>query len=114
MSIQRGPRIIKGGLVLALDASNDRSWVNGNSYWYDISGNGNNALVSGSPTMQDDNTPVRNLYLDGNDYFTVTANQTSLDFKNGQTVGILMYTTYTSGRRNPRDQANGGYGTWTH
>ncbi len=114
MSIQRGPRIIKGGLVLALDASNDRSWVNGNSYWYDISGNGNNALVSGSPTMQDDNTPVRNLYLDGNDYFTVTANQTSLDFKNGQTVGILMYTTYTSGRRNPWDQAYGGYGTWTH
>ena len=32
MAIQRGPRIIKSGLVLALDASNDRSWMDGNSY----------------------------------------------------------------------------------
>ena len=82
--------------------------------WYDLSGNGNNALVGGSPTTQDAGTPVRNVYFDGGDYFTVNANETSLNFKNGQTVGILMYTTYTSGRRNPWDQAYGGYGTWTH
>ena len=114
MSIQRGPRIIKSGLVLALDATNDRSWQDGNSYWYDMSGNGNHALVGGSPTTQDAGGLVRNVYFDGSDYFTVTANEQSLNFKNGQTVGILMYTTYTSGRRNPWDQAYGGYGTWTH
>ena len=114
MAIRRGPRIIKSGLVVALDATNDRSWVSGNSYWYDISGNGNNALVSGTPTTQDTGTPVRNVYLDGSDYFTISANETTLNFKNGQTVGILMYHTFTSGRKNPWDQAYGGYGTWTH
>ena len=48
------------------------------------------------------------------DEITITSNQTSLDFSNEQTILIWMYHTYTSGRRNPYDQAYGGYGTWTH
>lgn len=110
-----GPNIVRDGLVLMLDATNDKSWTPGSSTWYDLSGNGNNAAASGGPSTQDDGTPVRGIAFDGtNDYFTVTANETSLSFKNGQTVCILMYTSYTSGRRNPWDQAYGGYGTWTH
>lgn len=110
-----GPNIVKDDLVLVLDATSDRSWTPGASAWYDLSGNGNHAVASGSPSTQDSGTTVRNIAFDGtNDYFTVTANETSLSFKGGQTVGILMYHTYTSGRRNPWDQAYGGYGTWTH
>lgn len=110
-----GPNIVKDGLVLALDATSERSWTPGSALWYDLSGYNNHATAYGSPMTQDANTPVRNIYFDGtNTYFQITANETSLSFKNGQTVCMLFYTTYTSGRRNLWDQAYGGYGTWTH
>jgi hypothetical protein len=37
-----------------------------------------------------------------------------MNFASAQTLQIVMRHTYTSGRRNPWDQAYGGYGTWTH
>ena len=115
MGQSRGPRLIRTGLVLALDATSNRSWTPGASTWYDLSGHGNHAVASGSPSTQDAGTPVRGIYFDGtDDRFIVTANETSLNFKFGQTVCILMYHTFTSGRRNPWNQAYGGYGTWTH
>lgn len=115
MGFGRGPNIVKDGLVLALDATVDRSWTPGASVWKDLSGYGNDAIAQGSPSTQDSGTNVRNIYFDGtNDRFIVYANETSLSFKQGQTVGILMYHTYSSGRRNPWNQAYGGYGTWTH
>lgn len=115
MGFRRGGRIIASGLSAAFDATVDRSWTPGASQWTDISGNGNHAIASGSPSTQDSGTLVRGIAFDGtNDFFTITANETSLSFKTGQTVGILMYHTFTSGRRNPWDQAYGGYGTWTH
>ena len=115
MGFYRGPSLVSDSLSLVLDAGVSRSWTPGSSIWYDISGNGNNATVYGSPSTQDSGTRIQNIYLDGtNDYFEIATNQTSLDFRNGQTIGILMYHTFTSGRRNPWDQAYGGYGTWTH
>lgn len=115
MSFYRGPQIIREGLSLVLDATSERSWTANSTTWFDLSGNGNHATVFGGPTTQDVGTKIRNIYFDGtNDYCQITANQNSLDFRNGQTIGILMYHTFTSGRRNPWDQAYGGYGTWTH
>lgn len=115
MGFFRGGNLVRDNLVLALDATSDRSWTAGSSTWYDLSGYGNDAAASGSPSTQDDGTAVRSIAFDGtNDRFTVTANETSLSFKLGQTVCILMYHTYTSGRKNPWNQAYGGYGTWTH
>jgi hypothetical protein len=115
MGFSRGPQLITEGLALVLDATSERSWTPGASTWYDLSGNANHATVYGAPATQDSGTNLRSIYLDGtNDYFEVNSNETSLSFKNGQTVGILFYTTYTSGRRNLWNQAYGGYGTWTH
>lgn len=115
MGFFRGPNIIRDGLVLALDATSPRSWTAGGSIWYDLSGNGNNATASGSPSTANAGTNTQSIVFDGtNDFFTVTANETSLSFKQGQTVEVLTYHTFTSGRRNIWDQAYGGYGTWTH
>ena len=115
MGTAGGPKIIKDWLVLALDATSTRSWTPGASTWYDLTDNGNNATASGAPSTDDTNTPIRSIAFDGtNDYFTVTANETSLSFKGGQTVCVLSYHTFTSGRRVIWDQAYGGYGTWTH
>ena len=55
------------------------------------------------------------MYFDGiNDYLQITANETSLSFKPGQTIGMWIYHPDISERRNLWDQAYGGYGTWTH
>lgn len=111
----RGPNLIKDGLALCLDATSERSWTPNATTWYDVSGNNNHATVYNNPATQDAPSAVRNIYFDGtNQYCTINANETSLSFKQGQTVSILFYTTYTSGRRNLWDQAYGGYGTWTH
>ena len=40
--------IVKNGLVLNLDAGNRRSFVNGNTNWYDLSGNGKTGTLNGA------------------------------------------------------------------
>ena len=115
MGFFRGPNIVRDGLVLALDAASSRSWTAGGSVWYDLSGNGNNATASGSPSTANSGTGTQSIAFDGtNDFFTVTANETSLSFKQGQTIGMWVYHPGVTGRRNLWDQAYGGYGTWTH
>ena len=115
MAFHYSPKIVTDSLALILDAANPRSWGVGNTTWYDLSGNDNNATVNGSPTTQDVNTPAQNVYFDGsNDYLQITANESSLSFKQGQTIGMWVYHPGNTGRRNLWDQAYGGYGTWTH
>jgi len=46
MGINRGPNIVKDGLVLALDAASKRSYPGSGTIWKDLSGNGNHAFLS--------------------------------------------------------------------
>ena len=55
MAFQRGPNIVTNGLVLALDAGNPKSYVNGSTIWYDRSGNGNNGTLTNGPTFNSAN-----------------------------------------------------------
>ena len=48
MAFFRGPNVVTNGLVLALDAANPKSYVSGSTTWNDLSGNGNNGVISGS------------------------------------------------------------------
>ena len=43
-----GPDIVTDGLVLALDAGSTRSYPGSGGTWYDLSGNGNDAIVESS------------------------------------------------------------------
>ena len=53
----------------------------------------------------------RGVYFDGSNYFDIPA----LNFPNGQTIEIwLKPNEADTSRRNPYNQAYGGYGTWTH
>jgi len=45
-----GPNIVTDGLVLALDAANNKSYPGSGTSWSDISGNGNNGTLQNSPT----------------------------------------------------------------
>ena len=110
-----GPHIVTEGLGVAYDFTSRRSWIPGSSTVKDISGNGNTGTVYNSPATQDTDTPAQNLYFNGsNNYIEMTANQTSLWFNNGQTIGMWVYHTINSGRRNFWNQAYGGSGTMTH
>ena len=45
MAITRGPNIVRGGLVLCLDAKDPNSYPGSGSTWYDLTTNGNNATI---------------------------------------------------------------------
>lgn len=82
---------------------------NAGNIWYDISGNNNNCTFFNLPST---NTGFYTFNGTSN-YGTITNNST-LNFASVQTLQIVMRHTYTSGRRNPWNQAYAGYGTWTH
>lgn len=110
MSLGHSPRIVTNGLVLLLDPANPRSYPGTGTTWFDLSGYSNHATLSGSPVFL-----TNQIAFDGvDDQATIPSSQSSLDFSREQTVIIWMYHTYTSGRKNPWNQAYGGYGTWTH
>ena len=101
--------------ALILDATADRSWQDGNTHWYDLSGNGNHAEAYNSPSLANNGFAYRAIQFDGaNDYFQINNSQKSMDFLNGQSVGVVYYHSFTTSRRNIWDQAYGGTGTWTH
>lgn len=50
MATQYNPKIVTGGLVLALDAANPKSYPGSGSTWFDLSGYGHNATMFNSPT----------------------------------------------------------------
>jgi len=67
------PSIVTSGLVLYLDAGNPASYPGSGTTWTDLSGQGNNAAASGSPTYVATNGGGFN--FDSNlDYFDTTPN----------------------------------------
>lgn len=103
------PNLVKDGLRLCLDASNPRSYPGSGTSWFDLSGNGNTCSWNSTPTF---NTTY--FTFNGTSHYGTITNNSTLDFSAEQTLMIVMRHSYTSGRRNPWDQAYGGYGTWTH
>jgi hypothetical protein len=53
MSVYAGPEIINDGLVLALDATNSRSYPGSGTTWTDLTGNSNNGTLVDGPTYSD-------------------------------------------------------------
>jgi hypothetical protein len=52
--------------------------------------------------------------FNGTANYGTVINNASLNFSSAQTLQIVMRHSYTLGRKNPWNQAYGGYGTWTH
>lgn len=50
MGLSHSPKIVTDGLVLYLDAANQKSYPGSGTTWSDISGNGNNATLTNGPT----------------------------------------------------------------
>lgn len=104
MSLGYGASIVRNGLVLHLDATNQKSYPGTGTTWYDLSGNNNNASLVNGPTHSE-NTFV----FDGVDDYLITS---SVTFKS-----IMMSLNYYNTGPNSswkylidaRSGASGGY-----
>jgi hypothetical protein len=67
MSIEAPIKTISNGLVLHLDAGNNKSYPGSGTSWRDLSGNGNNGTTSGTPTFSSANGGT--IVFDGTDDF---------------------------------------------
>jgi len=66
-----GSNIVRSGLVLHLDAANPKSYVNGSTSWFDLSGNGNTGTLTNGPTFNSGNGG--SIVFDGvNDYCKIS------------------------------------------
>jgi hypothetical protein len=77
------PRIVTDGLVLCLDAGNLKSYPGSGTTWTDLSGNGRNATVNGSPTFT-------------NGYFDITGDSTYISLSNSGLVPRTNDFTYST------------------
>ena len=55
MALAHSPKIITDGLVLCLDAGNNKSYPGSGNTWTDLSGQGNNGTLINSPTYNNTN-----------------------------------------------------------
>jgi len=104
--------IVTDGLILNLDAGFIPSYPTTGTTWYDISGGGNNATMKNGLAYNSGGW----MDFDGaDDYCQISYNSSNMaSWSTGQTIIIWMYHNISTGRRNPWNQAYGGYGTWTH
>jgi hypothetical protein len=101
---------ITDGLVLYLDPSNLACYPDGGNILYDLSGKGNNATLYNSPVISSGFIT----WNGSNEYAQINFNASMASWANSQTIVMWLKHNISSGRRNPWDQAYGGYGTWTH
>lgn len=90
MAIIRGPKIIKSGLVLALDAADRNSYSGSGTTWRDLSGYNNNCTLVNSPTYNSSNGG--GIVFNGTTQYGSIADATSLNATT-QTISVWYNTT---------------------
>lgn len=91
MSGNVAPKIVRDGLVLCLDAANDRSYPTAGLTWSDLTTNRNNFTLINGPTY--DTSNGGSILFDGiNDYANIPYNST-LSVTSGHTLECWFYAT---------------------
>jgi hypothetical protein len=96
MAISRGPKITTNGLVLAVDAADKNSYIGSGTVWNDVSGNGNNGILTSSPTYNVDNGGL--ILFNGSSQYVAVSNSSSLQVADTFTVCVWIKATTLSGR----------------
>jgi hypothetical protein len=104
MSVEGGPDIVTNGLVLYLDAANNRSIVSGSTTWFDLSRNGNNGTLTNGPTFNSGNGG--SILFDGTNDYTGCGNLSTLN-----NMSIMMWVKVLSNAGNYRAFAGAVGGT---
>ena len=90
MAFNYSPKIVTDGLVLALDAANNKSYPGSGTTWTDISRGGNNGTLYNGPTFS--NTNGGNIVFDGSNNFVGFSNSSLLQLNLG-TVCVWVKTS---------------------
>lgn len=114
-----GPHIVTDGLVLSLDAGNNKSYQSGSTTWFDRSGNGNNGTLTNGPTFSSQNQG--SIVFDGVNDYVLVGNQPSLSLTTFTLAAWIRTTTSTNqiilGKSHLTsyymNTANGGFSLWT-
>jgi len=98
MGFYRGPSIVRDGLVLYLDAANQKSYPGSGTTWKDLSGNGNNGTLINGPTFNSGNGG--SIVFDGVNDFIITSNTLTLSDSFDWTIQcwISSFQTNTGSR----------------
>jgi hypothetical protein len=87
MATKYSPKIITNGLVLSLDAANNKSYPGSGTTWTDLSGNNNNGTLTNGPTFSSANGG--HIVFDGtNDYLSLNS---ALNFSTSTGFTICMF-----------------------
>ena len=88
MATKYSPKIITNGLVLSLDAANNKSYPRSGTTWSDLSGNNNNGTLTNGPTFSAGNQG--SIVYDGVDDYISGTNNSSLQLLNDLTIGAWV------------------------
>jgi hypothetical protein len=92
MAVFAGPKIVDDGLVLYLDAANEKSYTGSGTTWTDLSGFGNNGTLVNGVGYNSDN--LGSLVFDyANDYVAVN-HSNAFNFLNQFTVSVFAFPNY--------------------
>ncbi|CAB4123183.1 Concanavalin A-like lectin/glucanases superfamily [uncultured Caudovirales phage] len=89
MTLYYGANIVTSGLVMLLDAANPKSYPGSGTTWSDISRNGNNGTLVGSPTYSANNNGY--FTFNGSTQYANTA--TSVNLGSVFTISAWIYPT---------------------
>jgi len=90
MSISVGPNDATAGLVLYLDAANNKSYPGSGTAWTDLSGNGNNSTLTNSPTYNSNGT----FSLNGTTQYFYNATPNLPSGNTPFTTSVWVYSNY--------------------
>jgi hypothetical protein len=100
MSFNYSPKIVTNGLVLCLDAANQKSYPGSGTTWNDLTGNFNNGTLINGPTFNSNNGG--SIVFDGvDDYQTGNISNLGLNANGTFTVECTLKYNNTSGTQNP-------------
>ena len=88
MATKYSPKIITNGLVLSLDAANNKSYPRSGTTWSDLSGNSNTGTLTNGPTFSSANGG--SIVFDGVDDYISGTNNSSLQLLNDLTIGAWV------------------------
>jgi hypothetical protein len=92
-TLSGGPNIVYDGLVLYLDAANNKSYVSGSTTWTDISRSGLSGTLTNGPTFNTGSGG--NIALDGSNDFVSFGNVAALNFTTPFSIGCWFRANTT-------------------
>jgi hypothetical protein len=113
MSVFAGPKIIEDGLVLYLDASNEKSYPGTGTTWFDISGNGRNCSWVSTPSVGTD-TGVKYFTTLGNRCLGPASNSLGINNTSGYTIFLVVKQLSLAGAAAFKFYSPAGRGIFAH